>query len=191
MSKNLSFALVVGILLLLGSYASSEKGKHYNGVYTARENNDYTIKKVCFIFDSNNLSEKYEYEQFFANQAIEFDIEAISGEKLFPSIKQYTNEEIVSKIQSNHCDSLIICSLEGSESFDRGYSVYNLGYGNAAIVKNRDKTKILLNFVLVEIPSNKRIAVTSVDIIGGNNRKINHLAMLRFLREYKYLGIIK
>ena len=38
MAKKLSFILAVGILQALGSYASSEKGKHYNGVYTAREN---------------------------------------------------------------------------------------------------------------------------------------------------------
>ena len=191
MQRKLLVVIVTGVLVVLGSCASSNAGKHYNGVYTAQENKSYTINKACFIFDSANLSEKHEYEQFFSEQSMKLGIEAIPGETLLPSLKKYTNDDIVKKVQSNNCDSLIICTLQGSETLDQGYSIYDFGYGFPTIVKNDDQKKLLLKFVLVEIPSNKIMAVTSVDIVGENNRKINRLAILRLLREYKYLGIIK
>lgn len=183
--------VLVSLVLIVSSCASSNIGKHYKGVYTAQENRSYVITRACFIYDSINLSEKDESERFFSEQAMELGLEAIAGETLLPSLRKYTNEEIVNIVHSNDCDSLIICSLQSSETLEQGYSMYNFGYGYPVIVKNDDKKKALLRFVLVEIPSNKIVAVTTVDIVGKSTRTINRIAIVRLLREYKYLGMIK
>lgn len=183
--------ILIGLLTAFISCASSNAGKHYNGVYTAQEDKNYSIEKALFIFDNANLSEKYENEQFFSEQAVEFGIEVIPGEKLLPSLKKYTPEEIAKKAKDNNCDSLIIGSLQSSETLNQDYLMYAFGYGYPAIIVNESQTKLLLRFSLLEIPSNRIIAVTSVDINGESNRKLIRLAILRLLREYKYLGIIK